>query len=280
VIAVAQRAAQRVDLAVLDLQRKVALPWCSTRLDCFAPEFDGQQWAVGLDQSLLLIELPNFASDAKNFAFQAHWHVGDLPGPVRAVDWSQDALRLICLARYPATVVQSAEPCTFEYRWPDLTLARRYAHDVSRTGPMFFVGNGSAALICVPNSSPLNANTRSDNAGKQPWDAAAGFELHHYGRSLMPIKLALSDVPERFTWHACFATRTWFAQQFCGTDLHGVAHSISLIYPAHSGKPVLHIQNHGSPPALFGDAEHVFCAQEQHLLRVSIASSKVLRLML
>jgi hypothetical protein len=273
VIALAKRAAQRVDLAVLDLPRKLALTWCSTRLDCFAPEFDGQHWAVAVDRSMLLIELPNFASEATSFPFQANWHVGDLPGPVCALDWSTEALQLICQ--------DPSGPCTFEYRWPGLTLARRYLLNGAPTAPMF-AGTGPAALVYnTQMHQTLAANSRSSTSlAEQIWLAKPTLELHHYGSSKIPITLALTDIPQQFQRHSNFATRTWLAQQFCGTDKAGKLSSISLIYPAYAGKPILQILASGTPPVLFGDAEHVFCAQGQHLLRVSIANSKVLRLML
>jgi hypothetical protein len=135
---------KRVELAILDLHTRTEFPWCSTVLSCYAAQFDGQLWAVGVERSLLVIDVP---STPDSRAFEAIWHVGELPGAVHCIDLSVSALRLLLVHSVAPSLVhpERVERHVFDYRWPELTLAKRTV--LEDTPPQNPAAASEAALV-------------------------------------------------------------------------------------------------------------------------------------
>ncbi len=159
---------RRVDLAILDLHTRTEFVWCSTVLSSFARRFDGQLWVVGVQRSLMVIDVP---CSAEHKAFEAIWHVGELPGNVDVIDLNATALRLLLVHPVPPSFTEAArvERHVFEYRWPELSLAKRHVlQDVppqvsaalhpatfffDARGPVFYVHDAQQPLAAQAEAS-------------------------------------------------------------------------------------------------------------------------------
>lgn len=74
--------------AQLDVVRRKAWDWCEARFDAAAPSFDGAIWYVAEGEAVLGID--TLAND-----WRASWRVGDVGGPVKALDWVPDQLSAV-----------------------------------------------------------------------------------------------------------------------------------------------------------------------------------------
>jgi hypothetical protein len=282
VIALARRTALRVDLAILDLHHKTEQRWCSTRMHCFADSFDGSQWAVGIDNAMLLIAVPQFAkgtgsglANTPAAAFEANWHVGDLPAPVQRVHCFEKALWL---------QTQDIDgPYIFVYRWPELSLARRYSLPTDGVQSLFFDSDGP---YCISDKA-LGEFVEEPGSPPKPteppvfylryFDQRTAWQLHPrlprqysselYSSEHAGLGFAIQTGP---TWIALSARK-----QACGE-------SLVTVYSLLSRNPMLHIDVSHAPEAqnpfvIQGNDQHLFCLTDQQIVHVDLELGRVVR---
>jgi hypothetical protein len=77
---------ERTTLTRVDLETGARSAWVETRLECWAPTYDGQTWYVAAEGRVLAI-------DVQEDGFDALWSVGGLPGRCIAVTVSDTHMR-------------------------------------------------------------------------------------------------------------------------------------------------------------------------------------------
>jgi hypothetical protein len=97
-------------LARIDFLERRASYWCDTKLNVFAPNFDGATWFVGLADEF-------YAIDANARNFEALWRVSDVGGTVYAAVRSKTQVKFLTLD------AKGFE--TWWYELPNLTLRSR-----------------------------------------------------------------------------------------------------------------------------------------------------------
>jgi hypothetical protein len=153
-------------LSRLDLTQRRAEPWCDTRVDAFAPVYDGNLWFLAVEDTVMAV-------DALAAEPRALWRVPRVGGQVLAVAVGPTELSF-------ATLNAEAEIERWTYALPDPTLRSRQmlpGGKVEEVRQLSLRMDGELAVLAPDGMRWFGPQVRSELLPRMPEEELGGLVL-------------------------------------------------------------------------------------------------------
>jgi hypothetical protein len=153
-------------LSRLDLTHRRAEPWCDTRVDAFAPVYDGNLWFLAVEDTVMAVDA--FAAEPR-----ALWRVPRVGGQVLAVAVGPTELSF-------ATLNAEAEIERWTYALPDPTLRSRQmlpGGKVEEVRQLSLRMDGELAVLAPDGMRWFGPQVRSELLPRMPEEELGGLVL-------------------------------------------------------------------------------------------------------